>query len=324
MNRRLTGALLLVAALTASAVLATGSGLRMAGRAAVVEFPASPTVGDCLLERGGMYLAESEAPQRTSARNVTAAMPATHRAMANHVFGGSFGPCDTVGAVGGEVVAVLSATGDESTRRLTAQSSSPDCRSASLRYAGLRTQDSRFTVPGQRSDDPVNWRMSINLRSEWLLPTGFLQSAGRTWMACIVAPSEDALYHGRIAGAYGGGRLPDEFGTCWDSRTVSAAIKNLDCGSPHLAELIASGVVPDRSSITYEQMRASCEHLTGLVLGRADPTAGGALIIKTSPERMPQITSGSLSILCYVTPTGDRPLAGTLVGLGDEPLPLAG
>jgi hypothetical protein len=140
-------------------------------------------------------------------------------------------------------------------------------------------------------------------------------------LACLAAPPDGALYTGRLAGAFEGGRLPDEFGTCWNSRGVSAGIKTLDCTTPHLAELVSFGLVPDRSVVTYPQIRASCEQLAAQLLDRTDPTAGGALTVKTSPERVNPTGTDSLTVLCYITPTDDRELGGTLVALGDRAVP---
>jgi hypothetical protein len=324
MDRRLIGALLLVAVLAAGAVAAKSSGLRTVGTASIGQLPADPRVGDCLLEAADRSLPEFAPPPRASSRPLTTAAPTALPEIGQDVVGPLFGPCTGAGNVGGEVVALLSATGDAWARHQRAQSNGVDCRAASLQYAGLRAVENHFELAQQSADDPVVWRMSINLKSGWVLPSSLLQSAGRTWLACVAAPSDGALYTGRLAGAYQGAQLPDAFGTCWNSRGVSAGVKTLDCHAPHLAELVSYGLVPDRSVVTYPQIRSSCEQLTARVLRRNDPTAGGLLAVKTSPDRVIPTGNDSLSVLCYVTPTGDRELGGTLVALGDKPIPFVG
>jgi hypothetical protein len=323
MDRRLIGALLLVAVIAAGIVAAKSGGLRTVGVAVMAELPADPQVGNCLLESADGSLPEPSTPNRASPGPLI--MPAqTTLPPSQNVLGPRFGSCTDAHRVGGEVVALLSATGDEHTRRLRAQNNGVDCRAASLQYAGLRAIENRFTLPEQGADDPVTWRLSINLTSGWVLPSQLLQASGRTWLACIAAPSDGSLYSGRLAGAFEGAQLPDEFGTCWNSRTVSASVRTLNCSAPHLAELISFGFVPDRSVVSYQQIQSSCEQLAARVLDRADPTAGGVLTLKTSPERISLLNTGSVSVMCYATPTGDRELAGTLVGLGDRPVPFAG
>jgi hypothetical protein len=324
MDRRLIGALLLVAAIAAGVVAAKGGGLRTVGTAVMGELPADPRVGDCLLEPAEGSVPEFAPRPWADLRPLATPAQTTLPDISRTIDGPRFGPCIGAGPVGGEVIALLSATGDERTRRQRAASTGIDCRAASLRYAGLRMIDNHFGLTQQSTDDPVVWRLSINLKSGWVLPSPLLQAAGRTWLACIAATSDGSLYTGRLAGAYEGGQLPDEFGTCWNSRGVSASIKTLDCGSPHLSELVSYGLVPDRSLVTYPQIRSSCEQLTARVLGRLDPTAGGALTVKTSPEQVNPTGRDSLSVLCYVTPTGNRELGGTLVALGDKPVPFVG
>jgi hypothetical protein len=322
MDRRLIGALLLVAVLATGIVLAKSGGLRTVGAATMAELPVDPRVGDCLLESAAGSLPEPGSPNTASGPLITPAQSTIRPS--NNVLGPRFGACTDARGVGGEVIAMLSATGDERSRRRQAEANGVDCRAASLQYAGLRAADDHFGLAQPDTSDPVVWRMSINLKSGWVLPSPLLQSSGRNWLACIAAPSDGTLYTGHLAGAYDGGQLPDQFGTCWNSRGVSAASKTLDCRTPHLAELVSFGLVPDRSVVTYPQVRSSCEQLTARVMGRLDPTAGGALTIKTSPERINPTGKYSLTVLCYVTPSGDRELGGTLVALGDKPVPFVG
>ena len=203
-----------------------------------------------------------------------------------NVLGPLFGSCTDPGPVGGEVVACSPPPATSTPDACGPRNNGVDCRAASLQYAGLRAIENRFTLPEQGADDPVTWRLSINLTSGWVLPSQLLQASGRTWLACIAAPSDGSLYSGRLAGAFEGAQLPDEFGTCWNSRAVSASVRTLNCSAPHLAELISFGFVPDRSVVSYQQIQSSCEQLAARVLDRADPTAGGVLTLKTSPERI--------------------------------------
>ena len=56
---------------------------------------------------------------------------------------------------------------------------------------------------------------------------------------------------------------------------------------------------------------------------RSDPTGGGALVIKTSPERITfRSVARPVNVLCYVSSAG-RELDDTVVGLGERPIPFA-
>src|SRR6478609_10588483 len=145
MDRRLIGALLLVAVIAAGVVAAKGGGLRTIGTAVMADLPADPRVGDCLLEAADRSRPESR-PNTQSPRPLV--RPAqTTLPLSHSVLGPLFGPCTDAAAVGGEVVALLSATGDEQARQIRAQNNGVDCRAASLQYAGLRAIDNHFTLP---------------------------------------------------------------------------------------------------------------------------------------------------------------------------------
>ena len=318
MDRRLIGALLVVAALVAAIVVPVRQGLRVAGNASLVELPADPAVGDCLLGPAAEFWDGARVPRRQAAR-VTTAEPATNNPLAP-----IFGPCGDSG-VAGEVVAILSATGDARSRLASAEASGLDCRAASLEYAGLTRVGSRYSVSGQLGDEPVSWKFSINLRTSWVFPSAVLQAAGRTWVACVASPVTPSRYAGSIAGAYLGGGLPAPFGTCWDRPETGAGIQTVGCDQPHKAQLVASGTIPTREGATVARIRDSCRGLTASVMGRADPTAGGGLTIKVSPE----IADGqawrnkSLDVICFVTPT-EHSLAASVIGLGNRPIPYSG
>ncbi len=318
MDRRLIGALLVVAAVVVATVVPLRDGLRVAGSAAIIELPADPVVGDCLLEPTAEFWDGARVPRR-QATGATAIEPATKNPLAP-----TFGPCGG-GAVAGEVVAIISATGDASSRTARAERSGLDCRASSLEFAGLTRVDSRYSVPGQLGAAPVSWRFSINLRTSWMLPSAVLRAAGRTWVACVVSPVTPSRYFGSIAGAYRDGDLPAPYGTCWDRPETGAGIQIVSCDRPHKAQLIAAGTIPSRDGVTTATIRQSCNGLTASVMRRGDPTAGGGLTIKVSPEipDRQEWRNGSLDVVCFVTPTAQS-LTASVVGLADRPIPYTG
>ena len=171
----------------------------------------------------------------------------------------------------------------------------------------------------------MTWKFSVNLQQAWVLPSVLLQSAGRIWAACVVGSGLTPYYEGSLAGAYSGGNLPDDFGACWDSREVTGGIRPLDCHQPHLAELISTGTVPDRTAITMADVHRSCERLAARVMGRNDPTVGGGLTVKVFPETVDEQVrlNPRLDIVCYIA-AAERSLDGTIVDMRDGPIPYSG
>jgi hypothetical protein len=65
-----------------------------------------------------------------------------------------------------------------------------------------------------------------------------------------------------------------------------------------------------------------CDWRRGVV-GRNDPTADGTLRVALDPEQLAQRLHDGMTVdvTCFVTANAGRRLAGTLVGLGDRPIP---
>jgi len=312
------GALLVVVVLTVAIVIPARSGLRVAGSGVIGVLPADPVVGDCLLQPP--YEFWEQASSRPGSESTS------QRARKNPL-APIFGPCDG-GEVAGEVVAIISASGDVVTRRARAAASGLDCRSTALQYAGLFPLGERFVLADRMAVDPVSWQLSISLRGNWMLPSVVMQAAGRSWAACVATPGVSGFYRGRVANSYRGGRLPDLYGTCWDRSTPSAGMDAVDCGESHAAELISVGDVPDRAATTSAAINADCLRLAADVMGRADPTAGGGLQVKVAPDlpdapaapSSPVAEPRGLNVVCFVT-AGERSLTGSLVGIGENPIP---
>ncbi len=319
MDRRLIGALLVVAVFLVATVVPLLGGHRSTGIAQPAPIPRDPRMGDCLRERPqGIEPASAQPGVSGSVGNAN-----TPTAVSSPL-GPALVSCQSV-SVAAEVVLTVAAAGSLEARQRRVAETGIDCHAAALRYAGLIRSAKGFlpaTVSAaQAAEDPVGWRMSINLRTAWVYPSAFLRSAGRIWAACVVAPPSDGPYRGSLAGAFDTGRLPDRYGTCWNAPTVTPAVETVDCRQPHPSELLSVGVIADRSTVSTADLRESCRRLAAAAVGRLDPTAGGRLVLKTTPERLySSELDRSVSVLCYLT-SADRPLSGTLLGLHERPMP---
>jgi len=303
MHRRIIGGLLAVVVVVLAVVIPTLGGLRRVGTASPIQLPDAPRVGDCLLEPLTDFI---PTPQDGS----------------GHSLAPSFAPCDGRD-VAGEVVAVVQATGGISSRVREAEASGVGCYRSSLLYSGLALSGGRYVVPDHAPNDPVKWNLTINVRTAWVVPAPLLRTAGQSWVACIAAPLSGTTFRGRLADAFSGGKLPDEFGFCWQQRIPSAQ-GAVSCGGRHFAELVSLGTIPDGGLVPHADIKSSCRRLSALVIGRADPTAAGRLTVTTSVSS-PRVAPvpplpRPLNVVCYLEPLA-YPLSGTVVGLGDEPIP---
>src|SRR6476661_6284756 len=118
MHRRLVGGLLFAVALVLAAVIPAFGGLRLAGIATPIQLPGDPQVGDCLVESLNDVISNPPDPTEPT-------------------LAPTFAPCDGRD-VGGEVVAVVQATGSDVRARVQhADASGVDCYHSSLEYSGL-------------------------------------------------------------------------------------------------------------------------------------------------------------------------------------------
>lgn len=295
MGRRWAGALLVLLTIVGVTVIASATGIRLAGSPIAVALPGPPSIGECMLADPAAGI--SAAGSSTSPR-----VP-------------SFGPCGSAGvgrfvARAGEVVAVRTTTGTD-----RAIASNPaDCRPSALAYAGLRPRGDAWTVPGAPADDPIRWSYSVDVETTWVTQVPSRPEASG-WAACVARPAAAASGPGRLVDAFGGGALPGGYGTCWQSDDLSAGARMVDCDEPHVAELIALGRAVGDQPVDPERARQSCVGQASIVLRRADPTVDGTLAIRLHPART-QTGQSELSPACFITAADDRRIVGSLVGLG--------
>lgn len=321
MDRRLVGALLVMVVLSAAIVLPLITGRRVAGVGSPAVLPDPPKLGTCLLyplpaEADG-FLPDGTSGDLSDYRPADIVPTNPYQSAST----AAFGPCN--GAVAGEVVDVVQVAGDASARRAAAAQSDVRCRAAVLTYAGLIDVTRTFQDRGGGEANPVRWDPTLNGRHFWVQPDGLHRAAGGTWLACLLTPRQPVLYTGSVAGAFSGGSLPDRFGVCWLQPDVSPSMTAVDCGQPHRSELMSLGTVADTTKVTAADITSSCRQLATLFVGRDDPTAGGALTVAVNPDELADRLrmEPAVDVTCFLTTGADRRLVGSLVGLGDRPVP---
>ena len=306
MDRRLAGIVVLVVAITAVAVLPAIDGRRVAGAAVAMAFPPPPKVGDCVLPP---FPSEAQSADWPPEIPVTAIR---------------FGSCE--GAIVGEVVGLRDTDSSEAGNADRFRPRAP-CFRETAAFAGLERSGRSTTVPGAPSDGPVAWLPTVGFIGYLVVPSTQERNAGRSWAACLAVPTPDQpAYQGSLRDAFTIGMFPDQFGLCWAEADLDVIPELVGCAEPHPAELLATGWIRNRSVVSRAEIDASCLDIAGRIMRADDPTRGGALIIVTDPVRRDGASSpdSPMSVGCFVTTAGTAPLAGTVIGLGDRPVPLGG
>jgi len=301
MHRRLAGVVVLVLALVAVMAVPSIAGRRMAGSAIAVALPDPPQVGDCLL---------APITQTSSSGGWPREIPYD---------AGDFGSCD--GPIAGEIVGVWgsAAEADEGSR---SRLGGP-CYRQAADFAGLVRSGRSTVVPGGPVDAQVAWKPTIGFVPYRIVPGQVEQNAGRSWTACVAVPTSQSTYRGTLRDAYTTGTMVDDFGLCWSAHDLDGTATTLQCDRPHPTELLATGWIMDRSTMSWPGLNASCLALAASIMHTVDATRGGALSVVVDPFRMDGAMrpDAPLSVNCFVTSAGPQQLTGTVIGLGARPIP---
>ncbi len=299
-RRAVGGVLLLVAALIA--VLATPNilGRRIAGFASPEVIAGPPAVGSCVA---------AIAPPG-SAVGPRAASPGTRALPVATIV-----PCR--GPVIGEIISV---TAQNTTGVSTLQEyddTHPSCRNQVETYLGTAAATILLGV---------QWSKSIYVNAMAVGPDAHDRAAGRTWSACVMAAvGQSYTEPPTLRSSWTANTLPDAFGLCWAATIVQRGSPT-PCTAAHRTQQLAFGYVPGPSDSqgsivsapTPADLAAGCQQLAATIMEVKDPTRGGALLVTVVSDR-----AGAPYRQCAVSVTGSRPLIGSVIGLGDGPLPLA-
>jgi len=304
MDRRLAGIAVVVVALLAVVVVPSINGKRVAGSAVAKDFPTPPQVGDCLVDPFPTTIRRSGLPPEIP---VTATR-----------FGSCSGPI--LGQVVGEWPDRAAADAELAGRSQRWGA----CYRQVAGFAGLQVGGQQVLVPGAPQTDPVSWKPTIGFDAYYVVPGDEERAAGRDWVACLAVATGRQPYRGTLAAAYTTGTLPDKFGLCWAGDDLDVLPSPLACDQPHPAELLATGWIRNRSLVTRTEIEASCVTIAGLILRTTDPTRAGALSIVLDPVRADGASTpdAPMMVNCFAAPAGTQALNGTVIGLGDHPVPL--
>ena len=287
MERRRLGVLILAAAVLAVLVPVGLQPRRVAGSPQAVSVPGPPSVGDCLSDQ------VDPAGWPTS----PSGYPLLH-----------FEACS--GLRYGEVVAVL-----DDPAELPATTGSDQSASVS---------DTCF----EKGDSSPR----IYAFSAPISPSLLQQAEGQHWLACalfIPADGQSGVRHydGSLRNAFFTGNQRDVLGFCGEGRDWTTGYVSV-CSLPHAFQVLASGVVGG-GDVSRDELQQTCVQVAQRLTALPDVTAAGALAVEV---RSIENTGASFSsaggsvqatLGCGISTVGNRRLAGSLVGLGDLPIPWA-
>ncbi len=307
--RRWSGSLLLIVAVllvvTSSAVLDGG----VRGSAAPVPLPAPPPVGSCLTLTA------------TSATEV----PCTR-------------PHD------GEVLLTWPAGRlPDGVTDFSAVAAYPFGAGGQVKTAGCSVAQQEWVhpddLPGAAFWNPTNPVVDSQLITA---PPGD-RTPREGWIACILVAPDRQPIAGSLRGVGADAAPPSRLGSCLQTASNAWGAVTLTCDRPHRVEILASfrirSVFDESSRFTGmpddATLDAACRALAAAVTGSDDPTFGGRLRVRATslfpasireinamdPAGNPVRTYIPLP-QCAVDLVGDGLLTGTVVGLGDRPLPV--
>lgn len=283
---------LIVAVCVVTMVLPNLNGRESTGSPVAMVLPAPPVLGSCAVA----FIPEPAADR---------VAPGVARAPAVR-----FGRCSE--EMLGEVVSV-------DPKGLAAVPTYPDqldrgCRGAADAYLGpafayaIRTES---TAGGL-----AVWHIAVGWSAVHVWPTALERAAGRTWSACLIVAANGRPYRGTVAEQRLAGSIPDEFGVCTE-RTWELSVGTTSCADPHPMQLMGETDIMG-AGLTDEHLHDACVDVAKSVTGAEDPTAGGELRVVLGARSTPDAQAR-----CYLVATGERMLDGSLIGLGDGPVPWA-
>ncbi|MBM9477503.1 hypothetical protein JL107_13720 [Nakamurella flavida] len=294
---------------------------QLPGRAQGIPLRLAPAVGDCV-----------STPFRPD-RQETGALAVVADADLR------IGPCD--GTRYGEVTAVLDGAG-------AYDGANSDGRYLSGEFAGAayvcdyQTQDYQGVPAALRGGALFAdiWSSRLFTPSVSVVPDERQRAAGQNWTACVAfrvdAAEQVAPFDASVRDLYRTGTPPADAGSCEDVADPAVA-RAVPCGRPHQVELMATSTTMLVDSATgqlvTDPLLPECVALVGLLTRRPDLDAEGGLTVSVDASYRKQATGEAVGdpgaqtdevlqdLRCRVVALAGRTLSGTLLGLGDRPVP---
>jgi hypothetical protein len=312
-ERRWSGLLIVMSVLLAAATIPALGGRMIPGSASIGPIPGPPHVGDCLLRLPDLNEAA-----------VDATGAALYQSLATE-------PC--IGDRWGQVVAVVPGG-----MLATPVEVADDHGLASFDDPNRHACSTALAQYLDAGGSPAAWSPAITFSITLGRPSDLQRRMGQDWVACVAGASGPegtaTRYEGGLRASTTRDLLPATVPTaaiCLSSKDFFLA-HTIGCAQPHQVEDVAMLMTHD-TSITMAVLESRCHQLVRGYTEMPDPTAGGQLVDAvvavhraSDGTEAPGLATGDETgfARCLVHTTGSRLLTGTLLGLGDRPLPWLG
>jgi hypothetical protein len=310
MDRRLTGIGVLVLALLAAAILPVLGGRRISG---IAERAQIPVLGDCVLATlppwtsGGSASDPQALADRPTGRLASCAEPGASRVI-----------------------------GRQDAVRLTDRLS----RGAYLEQIGALCSDAVMATSQRLQGGPYTWQSgnkrigyqaSLLLAGEVATPTPAAMTAGERWTVCYSTTFSGTA---ELPTAIDGNHPGAELGVCYRDKIAADRSAEIPaeydgsagrsqeltgCAQPHTRQSVGYAST-GAGGLTVADFLAACRGYLVRVTGRSDPTAGGQLRIDADSGDRQALGYGEGQCGVRVSDPS-RTLSGSLIGIGDGPLP---
>jgi hypothetical protein len=194
-------------------------------------------------------------------------------------------------------------------------------RDAACRDAADAWLSARGLAPfdDHRGSTAIGWVPALTVVGRAVGPDSASRAAGASWSGCVLTSLQDDF-------SAAANPTPTMPGMCLRLRlksltaldvsgftTVSTPPSEIDCNARHPGQLLAFAptLTGDPSPAQENQ---SCQMAASRYTGTSDPGFGNSIVT--------EVVHGN-DTLCYAEVTGNRLLDGSLLGVGDGPLPWA-
>jgi hypothetical protein len=287
--RRAAGVVVVVAALLCAVVVTRIGGSRAAGTATAPSGATLPSVGDCI---------------ETLDQSLTTALIAGGESSVAGFDESSVRFSHCAGRHVGEVVAFRSVPVSAAVAAATTAGADGDaewCRTIAEQYA-------HHTIWRFRPAIDTGWEPSVGQRFIAVAGDAPHGRPGARWSTCAVLSSGLEPYEGSYMRSMSDAAAPPPFGRCRSGWAVDTWVS---CLAPHRTQVFGTrqgSVAVDGAAV------AGCRSLIQVMTGMSDITRSGALRVEIVPDES--------SLSCRLSIVGDVPMLGTLIGIGDDPLPV--
>lgn len=326
LNRRVAGLLLLVVAVVGSLLIARLGGTRVAGTAIARPDLGAPAVGECLVTIIGppaMPLVAPVPPSPVSIASVGETSVRFADCAAAHV-----GEVVAYRAVPAADSAEAADVGSGPTVAPTPPSSAVDSSALVATAAASAVSDGEWcqgvaadyrehSVARFRDGVDAAWVPSTGQRFAVILSAPTPDPGAPRWAACAFLSPGLEPYLGSYVRSLANLPAPAPFGMCRSSEDSWVS-----CAAPHRVQEFGTAARIDSSS---PEALAGCRSLIEQMTRMKDVTAGGGLRVEIAGGKGgagPGATRSAAVASCRLVVVADEYLVGTLVGIGDRPLPL--